>query len=207
MPCKICETRRPRRFCPGVGGDICTICCGSEREITVDCPLDCEYLQEAHTHERIQPANPDEFPHKDIRITDQFLRENELPLTYIARALLESSLRTSAVDFDVRDALDALVRTYRTLQSGLYYDSRPSNPVAAAIYTDMQTRVEGFRKEEQQHLGMTKTRDVVFLGIFAFLQRLELDRNNGRKRGRAFVDFLRGHFPPIEAQAPSLIVP
>jgi hypothetical protein len=28
-----------------------------------------------------------------------------------------------------------------------------------------------------------------------FLQRIELDRNNGRKRGRAFVDFLRGQFP------------
>jgi len=27
------------------------------------------------------------------------------------------------------------------------------------------------------------------------LQRLEIDRNNGRKRGRAFVDFLRGQFP------------
>ena len=42
--------RRPKRFCPGVRGDICTICCGTEREITVDCPLDCVYLREAHQH-------------------------------------------------------------------------------------------------------------------------------------------------------------
>jgi len=43
-----------------------------------------------------------------------------------------------------------------------------------------------------------------------FLQRLELDNNNGRKRGRAYLDFLRGFFPeeagePI--QTGSLILP
>lgn len=208
MPCQICETRRPRRFCPGVRGDICTICCGSEREVTVDCPLDCEYLQDAHAHERIPPVNPDEFPNKDIRVTDQFLRERERPLTFLARALLASALRTpGAIDFDVREALESLIRTYRTLQSGLYYDSLPANPIAAAIYAEMQQAVEAYRKEEKEHLGMTSTRDVDILGILAFMQRLELDRNNGRKRGRAFIDFLRGQFPPVEAPSPSLIIP
>ena len=55
MACALCETRRPRRFCPGVRGDICTLCCGSEREVSVACPLDCEYLREAHKHEKPVP--------------------------------------------------------------------------------------------------------------------------------------------------------
>ena len=45
MNCAICETRRPRRYCPGVRGEICAICCGTAREVTVDCPLDCPYLR------------------------------------------------------------------------------------------------------------------------------------------------------------------
>ena len=53
MPCAICQIRRPRRFCPGVRGDICSLCCGTEREVTVNCPLDCEYLQEARKHEKL----------------------------------------------------------------------------------------------------------------------------------------------------------
>ena len=47
MKCRICDTRKPRRYCPGVTGDICSICCGNEREVTVDCPLDCPFLVEA----------------------------------------------------------------------------------------------------------------------------------------------------------------
>ncbi len=175
----------------------------------MDCPLDCEYLQEAHKHERIEPQNPDEFPNKDIRVSEQFLLENERSLSFLARALLNAALETpGAVDFDIREALESLVRTLRTRQSGLYYDSRPTNPVAAAIYELLTQAGEEYRKQEQQSLGMVKTRDADLLGIFAFLQRLELDRNNGRRRGRAFVDFLRGQFPLAdEPAAPSLIVP
>jgi len=57
---------------------------------------------------------------------------------------------------------------------------------------------------------MTKTRDADILAVLAFLQRLELDHNNGRKRGRAYLDFLRAFFPGAEApaaQQSSLIVP
>ncbi len=213
MSCRICEIRRPRRFCPGVRGDICTICCGSERENTVDCPLDCEYLKDAHRHERVEPADPDKFPNQDIRVSEQFLRENERPLTFMGVTLLRLGLRTpGAIDYDIREALEALVRTYRTRQSGIYYDTRPNNPVAGAVYEGLASAIEQYRKEEQEHLGMAKVRDADFLGIFAFLQRLELDRNNGRRRGRAFIDFLSGEFPSVTDATPaapgsSLIVP
>jgi len=46
-----------------------------------------------------------------------------------------------------------------------------------------------------------------------FLQRLELDRENGRPRGRAFLDSLRGFLNEAQtnvretARASSLIVP
>ena len=52
QPCAICHTRRPRRYCPGVRGHICPVCCGTERENTVSCPLDCPYLREARVREK-----------------------------------------------------------------------------------------------------------------------------------------------------------
>ena len=85
MSCAICHTRRPKRFCPGVRGDICTICCGTEREVTVDCPLDCVYLHEAHQHEKIEPTDPRKFPNQDIRVTEEFLRDHEPLLVYPSR--------------------------------------------------------------------------------------------------------------------------
>src|ERR1035441_6424798 len=61
MQCSICQTRRSRRFCPGVRGEICSLCCGEEREVTVDCPLDCEFLREGRRHEKAPARNPAEF--------------------------------------------------------------------------------------------------------------------------------------------------
>jgi hypothetical protein len=43
--------------------------------------------------------------------------------------------------------------------------------------------------------GMQQLRDVDVLATLVFLQRLELQHNNGRLRGRAFFDFLRTYFP------------
>jgi hypothetical protein len=214
MACAICRTRKPRRFCPGVNGDICTLCCGAEREVTVDCPLDCPYLQEARKHEHPEPVNPDEIPNKDIQVTEEFLAEHELLLVGAMQSLMRASFDTpGAVDRDVRDALDALVRTQRTLQSGVYYESRPVNALADRIFGATQTGLEAFRTSETEKFGMSRTRDSDVLVVLVFLQRLELDRNNGRARGRAFLDSLRGWLGEVEngvSEAPPaspLIVP
>src|ERR1039457_5817059 len=131
----ICETRRPRRFCPGVRGDICTVCCGAEREVTVNCPLDCEFLLEARKHDRVEPFNPEVLPNPDIRLSRKDLQDNEDLLLFLVRALVAAAMGTSgAVDLDVREALEALIRTYRTLQNGVYYESVPENSLAANIY-------------------------------------------------------------------------
>jgi hypothetical protein len=212
MACVICEIRRPRRFCPGVRGDICTICCGTEREETVSCPLDCEFLRDARRHDKPPAVDIAQVPNQDIRVREEFLEENEDLLAVLGQALAAAALSTpGAVDFDVREALDALIRTYRTLQSGVYYESVPPNPLAAAIYAAVQGAAGEFRQQEHERLGLSKTRDADVLGVLAFLQRLEYDRNNGRKRGRAFLDFLNAFYPgssePGPSPSSSLILP
>jgi len=211
MACAICEIRKPKRFCPGVRGDICTLCCGTEREVTVHCPLDCPHLLDARKHDRVPDVDPDQFPNQDIKVTDDFLHENEGVLVFLGRGLLRAALDAQdAVDSDVREALDALVRTYRTLQSGVVYETHPQNLLAAAVYASIQGEIAELQRRENEAGGLTRTRDSQILGLLVFLQRLELDRNNGRRLGRAFIDFLRSFFEPKEeaqAAAPSLIVP
>lgn len=208
MKCKICGTRKARRFCPGVGGDICSICCGTEREVTVNCPLECEYLVEARLHDKAPVINSEEIPNRDVRVTEEFMREHEPLLIFLGAKLLGASLETTgAVDSDVREALDSLIRTYRTLQTGLYYESRPNNLVAAGIHQKIQDAVQQLRKELAEK-GSQSLRDAEILGMLVFLQRVELQQNNGRPKGRAFIGYLRGYFPqekPSPANAPALI--
>ena len=194
MACRICQTRKPRRYCPGVGGDICSMCCGAEREVTVHCPLDCQYLIEARLHEKLVDINPEEIPNRDVPVTEEFLREHEPLLIFLGSKILEAALTHRAVDADVRETLDALIRTYRTLQSGLYYETKPANPIAAAIQESVQEGVAKLRKELTEK-SATPIRDAEILGTLIFLQRLGISRNNGRPFGRVFIDYLRAHFP------------
>lgn len=206
--CRICEKRRPRRYCAGVHGDICAICCGEQREITVDCPLDCEYLIEARRHEKIPELQPADMPNQDIRIPESFLREHEQLLMAAAGILFEAAVETQgAIDYDVREALESLIKTYKTLGAGLIYESRPTNPIAASIQRIFEERMRAIRDELTQRAGMTVVRDAEVLGILAFLQRLEIQHNNGKRRGRAFIDMLRSFLPPPRpATASNLVI-
>jgi len=204
MTCAICETRRPKRFCPGIGGEICTICCGTEREVTVTCPLDCEFLLEARQRDKPVPFDPKQLPNRDIRVPEKFLHDHQVLLAFLGQALARAALATpGAVDLDVRDALDALIRTYRTLESGVYYDTVPQGPVAANVYRMVQHRIGEFRQAEQQKFGNSRTRDADVLGLLVFLQRLELTRSNGRSRGRAFLGALQGFYEGGSVSEPS----
>ena len=214
MNCAICGIRKPRRHCPGVHGDICTVCCGTEREQSVDCPLDCVYLREAHAHEKPPDFDPDSVPNADIEVTEEFLRANEVLLAFIGTAVYEGALdlgaqattrmavvggsNISCTDYDVREGLEALVKTYRTLSAGLYYESLPVNTFAAAIVDSVQARLADLKKRETEATGSTSIRDATVLSILAFLQRLEYGHNNGRRRSRAFIDFLAGFYMPID---------
>jgi hypothetical protein len=188
------------------------VCCGTEREQTVSCPLDCPYLREARGHEKPAPVDPKQIPHRDIEVGESFLQRNEVLLAALMQAVVEAGLGTAgAVDSDVREALDSLVRTYRTRESGLYYETRPSNLIAATILERIQKSVEDFRQALTKRSGMETLRDADILGVLVFLESVEYQVNNGRKRGRAFLDMLREQSAAVAPDAPaggsSLVLP
>jgi hypothetical protein len=172
------------------------MCCGTEREMTVDCPPDCEFLLEARKHDKPVPLDAAAISNRDIHVTEEFVADNEELVFHLAEALAEAAETSrEVVDFDARAALEAAIRTYRTRESGLYYESRPENLLAAGLARALLDGAEEFRREETERLGMSRTRDAAVLGVLVFLQRFELDRNNGRRRGRAFLHTLRGLYP------------
>jgi hypothetical protein len=133
-------------------------------------------------------------------VDEEFLRRNEPLLLFLASGLASSALAQEdhAIDYDVRDALAALISSYRALQSGLYYNVEPDNPIAGRIVRAFLLRVREL--EEMLRKNEAALRDGDVLGVLAFLQRLEIQKNNRRRKGRAFIDFLREFFPPAPLQ-------
>ncbi len=203
-PCKLCQKRRGRRHCPALGADICPSCCGAERENTIDCPQSCEYLQEARLREHPVEILAEAIPNRDIRVGEEFLRDHEDLVTWLSIALARSMEKERAVDQDAREALGALIRTYRTRESGLIYETRPANPYAASIQDALNVAIEDLRKDIVEEMGMQSLRDADVLGALVLLERAELRHANGRRRGRAFYDFLTSHFKPQAESAVQL---
>lgn len=207
--CKICGKRRARRACPAVGGDICTICCGTEREISLSCPLECEYLQEAHTHEKPVPIKDDQISYSDVKISEEFIRDHEELFLFSVYSLVQAALRTpGAIDADVMAALEALIQTQRTLESGLVYETRPENTVALAVQRAFSNSMKDYQKVREEREGLSAYRNSDALAVLVFLHRLGQRNQNGRPRGRMYLDLLR-HMAPdvgVEERAPSIIL-
>lgn len=202
-PCKICEKRRARRQCPGADGEICPQCCGEQRESSIECPLDCEHLRAARLHEPVPPLREADVPNRDVQLSEQFIRTYEPVVFAMAVALRRAMEEQRAVDFDAREALAALIKTYRTRESGLIYETQPTNPYAAGILEKVKSAIATLRKGLEAEAGTDILRDNDVLGVLVFLERLELQHNNGRRRGRAFLDFLRVYLPNVPAATPA----
>src|SRR5258708_4630446 len=141
MTCAICGKRKAKRHCPAVTGEICALCCGTERENSLTCPLECVYLQEGHRYEWERRADEtlDKIPYEKYEITDNFLYHHETLVGALAATILKRALEsTAAQDSDIAEAIDSVIRTRETLASGLYYDSVPPGPVAAGLFHEVQ---------------------------------------------------------------------
>ena len=200
--CRLCESRKPKRSCPGIGGDICPQCCGQEREQTIHCPLDCVYLLEARKHD--SPVfDSHDFPHKDILVDEEFVEGHRELFTVLSLSVIKAAHETpGVVDSDIRDCLDAVIKTYLTLNSGIIYESKPANTVAAAMQVRLSESIAEFKRFAYEKTGSHTIKDGDLLTILVFLQRLELTSSNGRRYGRAFLWALRQAF---EVQAPDTL--
>jgi hypothetical protein len=212
VSCPICGKRKAARFCPAKGEQICSVCCGTEREVTLSCPADCAYLIAAHRYEdEHKRAVPADTPFLEERLPQEVLRTQEQLMSLLAFQIAKFAVaEPTATDVDVLAGIAALAATYKTLQSGLLYEKVPDIPVQRDLYRALVNFLYEIKQKaaEGGNSEAIKDKDVFHLAVFFY--RMGLLRSNGRPRSRRFIEFLRGKFPQAEVakpEEPTIIVP
>jgi len=203
LACVICNIRKEKRFCPAVHGRICPQCCGEQREVTLDCPLDCPYLRQAREHEKPRPADQidPETLFLKIEVSDQFMYEREHLLMGLTFALAKAARADHSLnDRDLIGALSNLAHKYdRLVNSGLHYEEAITSVPQQRATAEVENMLKEYREAEQKHMGYSTLRDTDVLKALVFLVRLAYGRTSGRPKSRAFVEFLYAQFPEKES--------
>jgi len=211
VSCPICQKRKPGRFCPAKADKICAVCCGTEREVSIDCPPDCGYLLSAHRYEDQHPRSlPADTPLLDVRITSDTVQAHGRFLSAIAFTIAKfCASQPSTTDPDVLAAVRALAETYKTLVSGIVYEQPPVAHIQHELYDALNAFLtEAKQNAAQAPFGSLKDSEIFQLLVFLF--RMGLLRTNGRPRARRFIEFLRGQFPgaqELQREESRIVIP
>jgi hypothetical protein len=204
VSCPICEKRKPSRFCPAKGEKICAVCCGTEREVTIDCPADCPYLIAAHRYEdehRKSVAEAD-IPFRDVRFSSDAIYARQPIVSGLGLTILKfAAAQPALADPDALSALHALADTYKTLTTGIYYEKPPDAPLSRTLYAELAQFLQQTKQGEAERAGFSTLKDSEILYVLIFLLRLGSLRTNGRPRARRFLEFLRSQFPDAQEAA------
>jgi hypothetical protein len=212
VTCPICEKRKAERFCPAKGEKICAICCGTEREVSIDCPTDCSYLIAAHRYEdQHQRTLPADTPLLDVRVPQDVIYAHQNVLSGLAfTAAKFSAAHPATSDPDVLAALRALAETYKTLGSGIYYEKPPDATLPRELYAALAQFLNEAKQQPAERPGFSPVRDSEVFSLLVFLYRMGLLRTNGRPRARRYIEFLRSQFPAapeLKREESRIIVP
>jgi hypothetical protein len=212
VTCPICGKRKATRFCPAKGEQICPLCCGTEREVTISCPADCMYLIAAHRYEdEHKRALRGDTPFVEERLPQDILHSQQQLMSLLAFQIAKfASGQPTANDPDVLTAVAALAGTYKTLQSGLLYEKVPEIPMQRDLYSALTKFLDEIKLEAIEKSKSAAVKDSSVYHVLVFLYRMGSLRSNGRPRSRRFIEFLRGQFPQLaqpKPDEPRIMVP
>lgn len=212
MSCPICEKRKAERFCPAKAEKICAVCCGMEREVTIDCPSDCTYLISAHRYECEHPRDiPADTPLLEETIPKDVVHTHQQLMGALAFSIAKlCAAQPAAVDNDILAGLEALAQTYKTLSTGLIYEKPPQAPVPRELYAALMAFLDEIKERQAERGPSVSFKDTEIFYLLVFLYRMGLLRTNGRPRSRLFIEFLRAQFPDapeLKREQSRIIVP
>ena len=205
MICPICNKRRAKRQCPARSESICSICCGTEREVTIDCPSDCVHLVASRQNDLSRmEIDWEKLPFPESKFDRQFAATQGDLLFHLDLAICKFAAgHRELVDTDVLTSLRTLAETYRTQTSGIIYEKPLDYFLQRELYESLKTAIAEFRKDEAQRAGMTTLRDSEVRDALIFLTQLCAIHENGRAKGRAYLNLIRSQFPKEEFQKPA----
>jgi hypothetical protein len=147
MLCPLCGRRKARRQCPGVGQQICAVCCGTKRLVEIRCPASCPYLASAREH---PPAIEQRERTRDVNVLSLAMQDLANDRQRDLYVLLNGLLRREAADdplrrptdADVAEAAGALASTLETASRGIIYEQQPATVPAQRILVAMKQLLE-----------------------------------------------------------------
>lgn len=205
--CPLCGHRAAKRHCPAKAVRICPVCCGTKREIEIDCPSDCRYLRSGRAYESERGGSPAPFRDRE-KFNEQFFYRHAELISGFAGALLEQrGEMPHLVDEDARQALRALQATMKTLDAGIYYETLPGGGAGAtAVYRRLKAFVDDRMQEPGGERPVVRPADV--LAVVDFMMASAEFHSAGRPRSRRYLDWLQKMVPESSRGEPSrLIVP
>ena len=185
----MCNVRKEKRFCLALHDRICAQCCGEQREVTLECPSECPYLQQARLHEKPRDLaeNPPEEMFPAIRVRQDFLHEREH--VFIA-GILATLGKLSRADRHLKDR-ELMTRRWATwcgasgaISSGLVYEEATPNLAQQGLITTLRQVLEEYREVERRHLGHVRLKDADVLPALVFTLRLAHAHTSGRPLSR-----------------------
>src|SRR5215472_15144929 len=133
--CPLCSQRPGKRYCPAKDEKICAVCCGTKREIEIDCPSSCTYLKASRSYESEKPIPDAEVAARVRQLDARFLEQFHPLLDLLTLAIAEERQCSPwLVDNDAIEVLKALKTTLNTLSSGIYYESLPEGLIRQALF-------------------------------------------------------------------------
>jgi hypothetical protein len=138
-----------------------------------------------------------------------FLYRHTPVLNMVSLAIHEERVTAPwLLDTDVIEVLKDLVKTMKTLSSGIYYESLPEIAVQISLFHRLKQLLDGFMQPQPQGLEESlKISDVI--DLLNFLTLTATVNSNSRPRSRQYLDLLNSMAEQAapEKRAGNLIVP
>jgi len=186
--------------------------------VSIECPPDCSYLIAAHRYEdQHERALPEDTPLLEVKVSQDVIYGHQDVLSGIAFAVAKfSASHGSLTDPDILAALQTLAETYKTLNSGIYYEKPPDAPLPRELYSALAQFLDEAKQESAGSQASSPLADAApikeseVFALLVFLYRMGLLRTNGRPRARRYLEFLRNQFPEapeLKRESSRIIVP
>lgn len=210
MKCLLCESRKGKRFCPAKAGQICPVCCGTKREVEIDCPSECVYLHAGREYESAKLARTTRPPRRTQRLWEPTFLRAHYPLMMRMSHIIMAVRRNAPelADSDVQATFDSLLQTFNTLDKGIYYDFAPERVIQRELYLALKQLLEG--PAESRLVAESRPTTSQILDALQFMKELSAEITLPRPKSRAFLDHLEGialDFVQGQPDEPKLIVP
>ncbi|MEW5974513.1 MAG: hypothetical protein AB1898_01785 [Acidobacteriota bacterium] len=197
--CPLCDNRKAKRWCPAKATEICSVCCGTKREVEIDCPADCVYLHAGREYES-ERLNRTQTPQPLTRRLweDHFLARHYGVLQGMWRIIVaEREASPELVDSDVAAVVEALIQSYRTLEKGIYYDSLPDSFLQRDLFLKLKEFLDPPRPSDA---ATPPLKTSAILDCLQFQKEFISTSTLPKPRSRGFLDNLRKEVARSQAE-------